>query len=62
MVKWGVNMVVFRCYFMVPETPTDKKVFFEVGSCSWDTYWQFRLGRFLIRFLQVITMKDITDC
>ena len=62
MVKWGVNMVVFRCYFMVLETPADKKVFFEVGSCSWDTYWQFRLGRFLIRFLQVIIMKDIIDC
>ena len=31
MVKWGVNMVVFSCYFMVPETPTDKKVpFFKV--------------------------------
>ena len=58
-VKWGVNMVVFSCYFMVPETPTDKKVpFFEVGSCScsWGTYWQFRLGR----FLQVIFMKDIS--
>ena len=26
MVKWGVNMVVFSCYFMVLETPTDKKV------------------------------------
>ena len=50
----GVNMVVFSCYFMVPETPADKKVpFFEVGSCSWGTYWQFRLGRFLIKFLQV---------
>ena len=59
--KWGVNMVVFSCYFLVPETPADK-VYFEVGSCSWDTYWQFRLGRFLIRFLQVIIMKDITDC
>ena len=36
MVKWGVNMVVFSCYFMVPETPADKKVpFFEVGSCSY---------------------------
>ena len=54
-VKWGLNMVVFSCYFMVPETPADKNVpFFEVGSCSWGTYWQFRLGRFLIRFLQVI--------
>ena len=62
-VKWGVNMVVFSCYFIVPETPADKKVpFFEVGSCSWGTYWQFRLGRFLIRFLQVIFMKDIIDC
>ena len=40
---------------MVPETPADKNVpFFEVGSCSWGTYWQFRPGRFLIRFLQVI--------
>ena len=49
--------------FQVPETPADKKVpFFEVGSCSWGTYWQFRLGRFLIRFLQVIFMKDIIDC
>ena len=29
-------MVVFSCYFMVAETPGDKKVpFFEVGSCSW---------------------------
>ena len=55
MVKWGVNAVVFSCYFMVLETPADKKVpFFEVGSCSWGTYWQFRLVRFLIRFLQVI--------
>ena len=55
MVKWGVNMVVFSCYFMVPETPADKKIpFFELGSCSWGTYWQFRLGRFLFRFLQVI--------
>ena len=63
MVKWGENMVVFSCCFMVPETPADKKVpFFEVGSCSWGTYWQFRLGRFLIRFLHVIFMKDITDC
>ena len=26
MVKWGVNMVVFSCYFMVPETLADKKV------------------------------------
>ena len=63
MVKWGMNMVVFSCYFMVPETPTDKKVpFFEVLSCSWGTCWQFRLGRFLIMFLQVIFMKDVTDC
>ena len=63
MVKWGVNMVVFSCYFMVPEMLVDKKVpFFEVGSCSWGTYWQFRLGRFLIRFLRVIFMKDIIDC
>ena len=31
----GVNMVVFSCYFMVPETPADKKVPF------------FFLGRFL---------------
>ena len=55
MVKCCVDMVVFSCYFMVPETLADKKVpFFEVGSCSWGTYWQFRLGRFLIRFLQVI--------
>ena len=40
MVKRGVNMVVFSCYyFMVPETPADKKVpFFEVGSCSRGTY------------------------
>ena len=61
--KWDVNMVVFSCYFMVPETLADKKVpFFEVGSCSWGTYLQFRLGRFLIRFLQVIFEKDITDC
>ena len=58
--KWGVNMVVFSCYFLVPETPADKKVpFFEAGSCSWGTYWQFRLGRVLIFFLQVILMKDI---
>ena len=64
MVKWRVNIVVFSFYyFMVPETPADKKVpFFEVGSCSWGTYWQFRPGRFLIRFLQVIFMKDIIDC
>ena len=63
MVKWGVNMVFLSCYFVVPETPADKKVrFFEVGSCSWGTYWQLRLGRFLIRFLQVIFMKDIIDC
>ena len=63
MVKLGVNIVVFGCYFMVRETPADKKVpFFEVGSCSWGTYWQFRPGRFLIRFLQVISMKDIIDC
>ena len=55
MVKWGVNMVVFSFYFMVPETSADKKIpFFELGSCSWGTYWQFRLGRFLFRFLQVI--------
>ena len=41
----------------------DKKFpFFEVGSCSGGTYWQFRLGRFLIRFLQVIFTKDIIDC
>ena len=26
MVKWDVNMVVFSCYFKVPETPADKKV------------------------------------
>ena len=58
-----LNMVIFSCYFMVLETPADKKVpFFEVGSCSWGTYWQFRLGRFLIRFLKVIFMKDIIDC
>ena len=51
MVKCCVDMVVFSCYFMVPETVADKKVpFLEVGSCSWGTYWQFRL----IRFLQVI--------
>ena len=31
MVKWDVNMVVFSCYFMVPETPTDKKVPFFLG-------------------------------
>ena len=63
MVKWGVNMVVFSCYFMVLETPADKKVpFFEVGSCGCGTYWQFRPGTFLIRFLQVIFMKDIIDC
>ena len=56
-------MVVFSCYFMVTETPADKKVpFFKVGSCSWGTYWHFRLGRSLIRFLQVIVMKDIIDC
>ena len=56
-------MVVFSGYFMVPETSADKNVpFFEVGSCSWDTYWKFRLGTFLIRFLQVIFMKDIIDC
>ena len=42
----------------------DKKFpFFEVGSCSGGTYWQFRLGRFfIIRFLQVIFTKDIIDC
>ena len=63
MVKWGVNMAFFSCYFMVPETSADKKVpFFEVVSCSWGTYWQFRLGRFLIRFLKIIFMKDIIDC
>ena len=66
MVKWGVNMVVFSCHFMVAETPADKKVpFFEVGSCSWGTYWQSRLGRFLIRFLQVFFdffVKHIIDC
>ena len=64
MVKWGENMVVFSCCFMVPETPADKKVpFFEVRSCSGGTYWQFRLGRFfIIRFLQVIFTKDIIDC
>ena len=63
MVKRDVNMVVFSCYFMVPKTPADEKVpFFEVGSYSWGTYWQFRLGRFLIRFFQVIFMKDIIDC
>ena len=57
------GVVVFGCYFMVRETPGDKKVpFFEVGSCSWGTYWQFRLGRFLIRFLRLISMKDIKDC
>ena len=56
-------MVVFSCYFIVLETPAEKKVpFFEVGSCSWGTYWQFRLGRFLISFLQVIFVKDIIDC
>ena len=48
---------------MVLETPAEKKVrFFEVGSCPWGTYWQCRLGRFLIRFLQVIFVKDIIDC
>ena len=63
MVKRGVNVVVFSCYFMVLETPPDKKIpFFEVGSCSWGTYWQFRPGRFLIRFLKVIFMMDIIDC
>ena len=63
MVKLGVNMVVFSCYFMVLETPADKKVpFFEVASCSWGTYWRFWLGRLLIRFLQVIFMKDLIDC
>ena len=42
----------------------DKKVpFFEVGSCSGGTYWQFRLGRFfIITFLEVIFTKDIIDC
>ena len=42
----------------------DKKFpFFEVGSCSGGTYWQFRLGRFfIITFLEVIFTKDIIDC
>ena len=64
MVKWCVNMIVsVVIIFIVPETPADKKVpFFEVGSCSWGTYWQFRLGRFLIRFLHVIFVKNIIDC
>ena len=45
MVKWGVNMVVFSCHFLVAEKPADRKVrFFEVGSCSWATYWQLKLG------------------
>ena len=49
MVKWGVNMVVFSCYFIVAEMLTDKKVrFFEVGSCSWSTYWQLGYNRLLI--------------
>ena len=62
MVKWGVTMVVFSCHFMVAETPADKKVrFFEVGSCSWGTYWQSRLGRFLQVFFDFF-MKDIIDC
>ena len=52
MVKWGVNIVVFG-YLMIPETPGNKKV---------GTYWKFRLGSFLIRFLQVIFMKEIIDC
>ena len=59
----GCEYGSFQFYFMVPEMLANNKVpFFEVGSCSWGTYWQFRLGRFLIRFLQVIFMKDIIDC
>ena len=34
----------------------------QCDTYQWGTYWQFRLGRFLIRFLPLISMKDIKDC
>ena len=41
----GCEYGCFQLSFMVAEMPTDKKVrYFEVGSCSWGTYWQFKLG------------------
>ena len=51
----GCEYGCFQLLFYGTGNPqADKKVpFFEVGSCSWGTYWQFRLGRFLIKFLQV---------
>ena len=63
----GCEYGCFQLLFYGTGNPqADKKVpFFEVGSCSWGTYWQSRLGRFLIRFLQVFFdffMKDIIDC
>ena len=59
----GCEYGCFQLLFYGTRNAADEKVpFFEVGSCPWGTYWQFGLGRFLIRFLQVIFMKDVTDC
>ena len=61
----GCENGCFQLLFYGTGNPlADKKVpFFEVGSCSGGTYWQFRLGRFfIITFLEVIFTKDITDC
>ena len=61
----GCENGCFQLLFYGTGNPlADKKVpFFEAGSCSGGTYWQFRLGRFfIIRFLQVIFTKDIIDC
>ena len=46
MVKWGCEYGCFQLLFYGTGNPqADKKVpFFEVGSCSWGTYWQFNLG------------------
>ena len=59
----GCEYGCFQLLFYGTGNPlANKKVpFYEVGYCSWGTYWQFTLGRFLIRFLQVIFMKDIID-
>ena len=39
----------YGCFHGTGNPLADKKVaFFEVGYSSWGTYWQFRLGRFLI--------------
>ena len=74
----GCECSCFQLLFLwYPKHPPIRTTFFEVwqnekGSCSWGTYWQFRLStswihrissrRFLIRFLQVIFMKEIIVC